>query len=227
MLERFALEFDGRSLRGGAFQELEPARYLLTPAGIDRTKLVNALDVARARSEPVLVLATSFALVALIDACGGERVPLPEGSAVMHTGGYKGRSRVLEPEHLRASVAELFGISQAEIVAEYGMTELSSQLYEGTRPGAALSGPRWTLLEPPWLRVTPLDPVSLSRVPDGQAGLASFLDLANVDSAVSILTRDLVRRNAHGIELIGRATGAPPRGCSLAVEALLEAGGAG
>jgi hypothetical protein len=104
------------------------------------------------------------------------------------------------------------------------MTELSSQLYEGSLPGAALSGPAWTLLEPPWLRVTPVDPVSLEPVADGELGLARFVDLANIDSAVAVLTRDLVRRQGPGIQLVGRAPGALPRGCSLAVEALLEAG---
>jgi hypothetical protein len=83
------------------------------------------------------------------------------------------------------------------------------------------------LLEPPWLRVSPVHPVSLEPVADGEVGLARFVDLANVDSAVAILTRDLVRRNDLGIELVGRAAGALPRGCSLAVEALLEAGHAG
>jgi hypothetical protein len=60
------------------------------------------------------------------------------------------------------------------------------------------------------------------RVPDGEIGLARFIDLANVDSAVAILTRDLVRRRDGGIELLGRSPGAPPRGCSLAIEALLS-----
>jgi hypothetical protein len=224
MLERFAREFDGRSLTGGPFQAAEPARYLLAPAGIDLGKLESALQVARRRAEPVLLLATSFALVALLDAKSGAHFPLPEGSSVMNTGGYKGRSRELDPALLRSSVAEMFGVPESAIVAEYGMTELSSQLYEGTLPGAELTGPPGTLLEPPWLRVTPVDAVSLEPVADGQIGLARFVDLANIDSALAILTRDLVRRNSHGIELLGRASGAPPRGCSLAVEALLEAG---
>jgi len=42
-----------------------------------------------------------------------------------------------------------------------------------------------------------------------------------VDSAVAVQTEDLVRRRGAGIELLGRRPGAPPRGCSLAVEALL------
>jgi hypothetical protein len=72
------------------------------------------------------------------------------------------------------------------------------------------------------LRVTPVDPLSLAPVAHGAAGLARFIDLGNVDSAVSVVTQDLVRRRDDGIELLGRQQGAPARGCSLAIEALLR-----
>jgi hypothetical protein len=227
MIERFAEHFDGRGVSTAGFVAHEPARYLLSSRGVDLAGLCRAAALAAERAEPLLVLSTSFALVALLDALHGAPLPLPPGSAVMQTGGYKGRSRELEPQLLRRSIAQTFALSSDAIVTEYGMTELSSQLYEGTLPGAALHGPAWTLLEPPWLRVSPVHPVSLEPVADGELGLARFVDLANVDSAVAVLTRDLVRRNDLGIELVGRAAGALPRGCSLAVEALLEAGHAG
>jgi hypothetical protein len=53
-------------------------------------------------------------------------------------------------------------------------------------------------------------------------GLARFIDLGNVDSAVCVVTQDLVRRVGGGIELLGRQPGATPRGCSLSIEALLH-----
>jgi hypothetical protein len=224
MIEHFAQGLDGRALDGGPFQPSASDRYLLRASGVDCEGLRRAAAIARERNEPLLVLATSFALVALIDGLGSERLPLPAGSAVMQTGGYKGRSRELEPRVLRQTLAGALEIHENSLVTEYGMTELSSQLYEGTLEGAELRAPPWTLLEPPWLRVVPVDPETLSPVAPGQVGLARFIDLANVDSAVAILTRDLVRRNELGIELLGRAPGALPRGCSLAVEALLESG---
>jgi hypothetical protein len=227
MLERFAAAFDGRTLDGGAYYPADPGRFLLSRTGIDLEALKRGVGVASSRREPVLLLATAFALVALLDALGDTRLPLPPGSVVMQTGGYKGRSRELDPTLLRSSVAQSLGIGETNVVAEYGMTELSSQLYEGTLPGAALSAAPWTLLEPPWLRVVPVDPVTLDPVPHGHIGLARFVDLANVDSAVAILTRDLVRRAGPGIELVGRSHDALPRGCSLAVEALLEGPRAG
>jgi hypothetical protein len=98
------------------------------------------------------------------------------------------------------------------------MTELSSQLYDG---GFA-QGPEGqsVFVEPPWLRVTAVDPITLAPVPEGAVGLACFTDLANIDSALVVLTQDEVRRVAGGLVLLGRRRGARVRGCSLAVEAL-------
>jgi len=129
-------------------------------------------------------------------------------------------------EELREGVSLAFQLGPGRVVGEYGMTELTSQLYEGTiresalaarHPGAAPG----IYFEPHWLRVTPVDPLSLLPVAEGDVGLARFIDLGNVDSAVSVVTQDLVRRADGGVQLLGRQAGAPPRGCSLAVEALL------
>jgi hypothetical protein len=69
--------------------------------------------------------------------------------------------------------------------------------------------------------VTPVEPTTLLPVAAGEVGLARFIDLGNIDSAASVVTQDLVRRAHGGIELLGRQPGAPARGCSLAIEALL------
>lgn len=224
MMGLFMSDFDGRGLDDGPFVLDARERWLLRAEGIDRVGFRRAIDVARARREPLLLLTTSFALVALLDALGDERQALPDGSVVMQTGGYKGRTRAVPAAELRRSAARSFAIPETAIVSEYGMTELSSQLYEGTLPGGSLSAPAGIYLEPPWLRVSPVDAVTLEPVPDGTSGLARFVDLANVDSAVAILTRDRVRRQGPGIELLGREPGAPARGCSLSVEALLAGG---
>lgn len=223
MMALFMRKFDGRPLSPATsrFDDRANERWLLSEAGPDVRGLERAAQVAAERREPLLLLATSFALVALLDALAGTKLPLPEGSVVMQTGGYKGRTREVPAGELRASLSRCFDISEDAIVSEYGMTELSSQLYEGTLPGGALAGKRSVYLEPPWLRVQPVHPVTLEPVAEGEPGLARFVDLANVDSAVAVITRDLVRRRDGGVELLGRAEGAPPRGCSLAVEELL------
>lgn len=203
MMRLFMRAFDGRARDA----------WLSDGAKLRVDALERAARDARASGEPLLVLGASFAFVALLEELDGACLGVPPGSRVMQTGGFKGRTHEVEPERLRAQIARAFGISAGDVVGEYGMTELSSQLYE-SEPG---------LYAPPsWLCVTPVDPVSLAEVAPGEVGLARFVDLANVDSAVAVLTRDLVRRRGAGIELLGRSPGAPPRGCSLAVEALLS-----
>jgi hypothetical protein len=186
---------------------------------------VGAFDMrvayALARDQPMLVLATSFALVHFLEAVGDATFALPEGSRVMQTGGYKGKSREVAPEGLRAELARVFAIGSRAIVSEYGMTELSSQFYERTlfEPEAR----HGVYAEPPWARVIPVDPDSLEPVREGEVGIAKIVDLMNVDSAVAVLTHDRVRRlpGEGGFELLGRAPGAPPRGCSIAIDELL------
>lgn len=221
MLALFQREWDGRSLADGDFTRELAARWLFGPDGLDLDGLEHAAAVALRRGEPFVVLATAFALVGLLDALDGRTLAAPAETCVMVTGGFKGRSREVEKGELRRDVARAFGVPESHLVAEYGMTELTSQLYEGTLPGAALGGEPDVLLEPPFLRVEPVDPVTLEPVPPGELGIARIVDLGNVDSAVVVQTEDLVRRRGAGIELFGRRPGATARGCSLAVEAWL------
>jgi hypothetical protein len=100
------------------------------------------------------------------------------------------------------------------------MTELSSQFWEATLvDDRARHG---FFAEPPWARVVPVDPESLAPVPAGEVGIARIEDLANVDSAFALLTHDRVRRAGAGFELLGRAPGAAPRGCSIALDEMLS-----
>jgi hypothetical protein len=220
MLDRFAA-----ILGGGSFH--------LRDGALDAAGVAASAASARDEGEPALVLATSFALVHLLDARGelGLDLRLPRGSRVMQTGGFKGRSREVAPDELRAAVSEAFAVPEAQVIGEYGMTELSSQLYETTLAAALGKWPadearHGVYAAPPWVRVTAVDPVTLAPLPDGEVGIARLVDLANVDSAVAIQTADRVRvlpgsRGNHSIELLGRAPGAPPRGCSIAVDDML------
>jgi hypothetical protein len=229
MMRLFVRAWDGRSLgivadssnSSADDHEVAPERWLVRDRQVDVDALRRAARCAIARQEPLLILATAFALVLLLDALDGSLIDAPPNSVVMVTGGFKGRSRVVEKNELRAAAARAFGIATERVVGEYGMTELSSQLYEATLPGAELTGPPDVFVAPPWLRVEPVDPVTLAPVRAGELGIARFVDLGNVDSAVAVQTDDLVRRVEGGIELHGRREGAEPRGCSLALEALL------
>ncbi|HYQ01372.1 MAG TPA: acyl-protein synthetase [Polyangiaceae bacterium] len=221
MMAMFMVDFEQR----GQFDVRTSERWLIDDRGVDLAGLARAAEHAAKHGQTLLVLATSFALVGLLDALGDRALPLPANTVVMQTGGFKGKTREIEPDELRAAIARSFGIAQAQIVSEYGMTELTSQLYEATVPGSELArernGQSGVYAEPPWLRVVPVDPTTLEPVPDGNIGIGRIVDLGNVDSAVAIQTQDRVRRVEGGIVLLGRAPGAPPRGCSLAIEEFL------
>jgi hypothetical protein len=218
MMAELMRVLDGRALSGGAFDANEPGRWLLAAGAVDVAGLRRGVALAQRRGEGVLLLATSFALVWLLDVLAGQPLPLPEGSVVMLTGGFKGRTRAVDERDLGAALSSALAVPPERLIGEYGMTELSSQLYDsGLHRGSDAPS---VFVEPPWLRVTPVDPLTFRPLPAGQVGLARFTDLANVDSALNVLTRDLVRRVPGGIVLCGRAPGARLRGCSLAVELL-------
>jgi hypothetical protein len=194
--------------------------YFVRNGAIDLDGLLARVS-ALPRDQPVALLATSFALVHLLDALGTARQPLPPRSRVMQTGGYKGRSREVSPGALRQAVARALAVDPRAVIAEYGMTELSSQFWEATlvdphaRPGV--------YMEPPWARVVPVDPETLRPVRPGVEGVARIEDLANVDSAFAVLAEDRVRRVDGGFELLGRHSGTSARGCSIALDELLDA----
>jgi hypothetical protein len=179
---------------------------------------VMSLDEIVARemtdgTDRLLLCGTSFAFVHFLEGFEDDTMfRLPAGSRVMQTGGFKGKSREVEPEKLRSDIARAFGLAPHAVIGEYGMTELSSQFYESS-PGV--------YAEPPWARVVPVDPETLAPVADGEIGIARIEDLLNVDSAFAVLAADRVRRVPGGFELLGRAPGAAPRGCSIAVDEIL------
>ncbi|HEX7664112.1 MAG TPA: acyl-protein synthetase [Polyangiaceae bacterium] len=187
---------------------------------------LGALDELAARSlvaedGPYLVLGTSFAMVHFLDALDEAPFRLPPKSRVMQTGGFKGKSREVDAKTLRKDLAKAFCIEEKDVLSEYGMTELSSQFYEQT----AFGKPHGIFAEPPWARMIPVDPDTLEPVGEGEIGIGRIVDLANVDSAVAVLTADRVKRVDGGFELLGRTPGAPPRGCSIAIEEMLDARG--
>jgi len=172
------------------------------------------------------VFSTAFALAAVCDALGDGCPSLPAGSRVMVTGGFKGRSREVPAGALYDQAARVFGVPASHVVGEYGMTELSSQLYEPRF--ATGSGAIGVYRPPPWLRVSAADPATLAPLPPGREGVARFVDLANVDSVVAVQTLDWVAVDSTGdVTLFGRAPGAEPRGCSLVIEDLFGDGDAG
>lgn len=194
---------------------------------LDLEGLEAAVEDARRTPGPLLLCGTSFAFVQLLDALAarGRGLPLPPGSRLMETGGYKGRSRTLAPEALRRELAEALDVPEERIVNQYGMTELGSQFHDSVLryPGS----PR-RKLGPPWARVLARDPRSGAVLPPGEVGVLEIIDLANTGSVCAIETADLGRvlpgEPFGGFEVLGREPGAEERGCSLAAELMLGGG---
>jgi len=181
-----------------------------------RARLRRAQDAA----EPIALLGTSFAFVHAEAALEDERFNLPAGSRIMQTGGFKGRSRSIEPSAMLELLVQRYGIDEAFIVQEYGMTELSSQLYETPLRAASLGLPPVTrrLWLPAWMRAEPIDPKSLEPVVGAEVGVLRIDDLANIGSVCAIQTSDLARRCEDGVVVLGRASDAVARGCSIAAD---------
>jgi hypothetical protein len=181
----------------------------LQPDVLDLTGLATTLakpDDGRS----IVLLAVTSALLRLVDHARalGLHWRLPAGSVIVDTGGCKGyaddlpRAAVLDRYH------ERLGVAADDVVNEYGMTELCSQLYARGR------GPH---RPPPWLRVLVCDPATGRERPLGEPGLLRYVDLANVGSVVAVQTEDVGRAIDGGIELLGRAPRSVTRGCSLLV----------
>jgi hypothetical protein len=185
--------------------------------------LIGDLEAAVDHDRPVCIATTAFALVHVLDALYERRryFALPTGSRLMETGGFKGRSRVVDREDLYARTAERFGMTNCAIVAEYGMTELSSQYYDDVMVRGhdhSIAAVRYKL-SPPWLRPRVVGPDG-ATLPEGTVGALVHVDLANRASCVAIQTEDLGVRFDEGLVLIGRESGAALRGCSLSAEEL-------
>lgn len=172
---------------------------------------------AQAQRQPVCVAGTAFAFVQLLDALremGVDALSLPDGSRIMETGGFKGRTRIVQRADLYAELGRIFSIRENRIIAEYGMTELTSQYYDSTFDGARIKR------SPPWLRPRVVGSGN-KTLPAGVVGALVHVDLANRSSCIAVQTEDLgVATDDGGIILIGREQGAELRGCSLDAETL-------
>lgn len=207
---------------------------------LDASLCWRRLCAATETGRPVLILATAFGLVQLLDTPGlaPRNLALPTGSRIMETGGYKGRSRELSPAALRQLVHERLGVPTEAVISEYGMCELSSQAYDSLyapAPGTARapafgqqqsgnSESRIASLRvrrrfrfPPWVRTQVIDPETGDPCPSGRPGLLRVFDLANIGSVLAIQTEDLAEPVQDGFVLLGRAPGVEPRGCSLLI----------
>jgi len=182
---------------------------------VDLDLVDTALKSAAEQNQPIGILSTAFALVFLLDELARRnlRFRLPVGSRALETGGYKGRSRVLAKEQLHAMIQESLGISAHAIICEYGMCELGSQAYDRTLDSPEQE--RRIFHFPAWARSLVISPETGREVGELGTGLIRIVDLANIWSVLAIQTEDIGIRRGAGFELLGRASAAESRGCSL------------
>jgi hypothetical protein len=194
--------------------------WLVGADGLDEARLLAQLEVAERQGEAVLLVGVTAAFARLFAAARAERRTFRLGppSRVVDTGGAKGLTHALSRAAFLRECWTVLGVPGYYCINEYGMTELCSQRYDSVLDdrfhGRSLAPRR--LVGPPWLRTRVLDPDTLEPVAAGKIGLLCHHDLANAGSASVVLTEDLGRTvDDDGIEIIGRVSGAPPRGCGL------------
>ncbi|MGC6426956.1 MAG: hypothetical protein ACON5H_08180 [Akkermansiaceae bacterium] len=156
-------------------------------------------------SKPLVLSGTALAFLHLMET--QQAIPLPEGSHLLETGGYKGTARSLEKSAFYQQLSDFFDVPDSQIHNEYGMTELSSQAYA--------SGSSGHHCFPHWCQFQIICPETEKPLPAGKTGYLQIHDLANLHSAAAIRTQDFATSHPDGsFTLIGRDPGALPRGCS-------------
>ena len=185
-------------------------------------QLLRALARSSQDHQPVALCGTAFAFVHLVDELtrkGDPPLTLPEGSRIMETGGFKGQSREMPRTELYGALESCLGIPQAQILNQYGMTELGSQFYDSVLRHP--NQPR-RKLAPPWTRVRLLDPDTGKEAAAGELGIIVIHDLANTSSIAAVQTADLGRKVNDGFEVENRIPDAEARGCSIAADIMLQ-----
>ncbi len=206
---------------GKRFGKNGKVEYFVANRELDFERLARVFEESISENEPLLMFATSFSLVRLLEELDLRKahITLAKGSRMMETGGYKGKSRRLNPGELYEWTSQSLGLPLSHIVNEYGMTEMSSQIYDRTLSEPNLLADQARIkIPPPWVRSTVVNPATLEPVAEGEIGVLRHMDLANLDSCAFLLTADAARKRGDGFELLGRLEEAEARGCSLVYE---------
>ena len=204
-------------------EEFSTSRHLAAASRerVDVAAATAFLAECETRREPVCILGTTAAFAALFSALRnrGVQLRLAAGSRMMDTGGAKGQAVPMPAAEVIAQAGEMLAIAPAMVINEYGMTELCSQLYDATPFNCrdVADTQERVKVPPPWMRVTARDPVTMRPVPDGEVGLLTFFDLANVASVSAVMTEDFGAIEQGKVRVIGRAAGGEARGCALGI----------
>lgn len=208
-----------------AYFGTEQSQFFFGENGLEMEELVKKLRKCEQDEEPVLLIGATFAYVHFLDYIKekGLQFQLARGSRIFDTGGFKGQSREVEMDELYKQFNTCFQVDRSFCINMYGMTELSSQIYDQTISSQHLK----TVIQtgktgPAWVKTVILDPETLKPIANGQSGVIAHIDLANWNSCIAILTQDEGCQADNGFKLLGRIKGAEARGCSIAVDQLMQ-----
>lgn len=182
-----------------------PTQYLGTSEGVSISTMLQALETASKTGRPSLLALSRDGLkqVAGVLWHCGVRYQLPAGSRVLVVE----RSDQLCPlnglENVLAAVKERLGLEPTQVVHVLDRPSLPGQLYtDGLLAKHERRSPRPGWQVPPWMRACALDPERLTPLPTGKAGLLLYVNLANVERPVALLSDELacVHRSGGLIE---------------------------
>ncbi|TPF79812.1 coenzyme F390 synthetase [Bifidobacterium sp. UTCIF-36] len=194
--------------------------------GLKFDGIIDFLNRAVADQEPVMLMGVSSSYLYLLDYLHERNLTfaLAADSRLFDTGGFKSTKRDITEDQMLAELEQTLGVPRHHCVNMYGMTELSSQIYDQNILSWYTDGTsNYLKANPSWVRTVFLDPNTLTPVKDGETGVIAHYDLANWNSCIGILTEDLGHRTPDGFLLQGRAKGAEARGCSIAVDEVISA----
>jgi phenylacetate-coenzyme A ligase PaaK-like adenylate-forming protein len=206
----------------------EHSRFFHNGKSLDFQGAAESLERMAEKGEPVLIMGATFAYVHLLDYMKERNLSfqLPDSSRIFDTVGMKGQSREITTEGMAELYQQYFGIGKDMQINMYGMTELSSQIYDQTILSGSMG--KEVIADktgPAWLRTRVLHPGTLESVKEGETGVLAHYDLANWNSCLAVLTEDIGLKTRHGFRLLGRVKGSEARGCSIAADQLLTGGG--
>lgn len=154
----------------------------------------------------------------------GERIRLPEGSKIIHIGGWKKlESEKIGKELFNSRLAEAFGISPDNVIDIYGFTEQMGLNYPDCACGCKHSSS--------YVRVLARDVVTREVLPPGKEGMLEFISpLPHSYPGNAVLTDDIgiiekgecpYGRPGTRFRIVGRMKKAEARGCGDILSAKL------
>ena len=212
LLPRLAEKSPLTSVVGHLFTTFGGANSLraIATTGLKTSEIRSWLGGSQRSGRPVVIVTSVEALRKLLDSLKrlDLRFRLPLGSTLVALD----FTSILMPEnssqesidliHLIDRTSQWLGVPPEKFVGEYRPGRITTAFYSQAGPSSGRDAYRI----PHWTRVRTVDPETLEEVAAGESGLIATLDLANIGSAIHVLTEDLGVADGETFRLLGRAS---------------------